>query len=1105
MSTTDSQALLRDYVQKHSEAAFEQLVGRYLDLVYSVALRRVNGASQLAQDVAQLVFTDLARKAASLPADVLLGGWLHHHTCYVASSTVRAEQRRFQREKQALEMNALLASEDSDWQQLAPVLDEAIDRLEPTDRDAIILRFFEQRDLRTVGLRLGASEDAAQKRVSRALEKLRTLLVARGVALSLVALAGILGTRAVQAAPHGLAGEISKTAVSAGATTGLVMGALLKTTSNAVLKVVSAAVVLGAAIATFAVYRSGSVKSAGPIASEPPAAVSPSKLPKSADAPPAEAAVAPGGSPTASSNALHLVLVAADSGRPVPAVQIDYRGWEGDKFSGKTMRGTRFGICDVEIPRSSITKLELTTRIDGFADTRLHWEEGQAKAIPFNYTLRLVRPVPIGGRVLDPDGQPVAGAKVGFNHQDNPASIGSPEDHRFGWIQVSTDSNGTWRIERIAPEMVRLLHGGASHPDYVESAHVFVGQEQATEQKLKEGTFTFQLGRAVTVRGTVADPEGAPIAGAKVLVGKRGMSDSRSGQTGPDGSFAVVGCRPGKSPLSAEADGYAATTVEEEISADSAPFQLTLQRGKILLLRLVSQSGQPASKAYVWLDTMNQVAINNPDFGKLPVQAEFEGKPDAQGRVTWSNAPDTQLTFDIAASGFMRTNGVKVRADGQEHMIVLPPAVTVSGTVRDAADGHTIPRFKIVTGWPVTNFLDHTVGGRWSSFERDWLTFSDGQFRHTFEDALVYGTANPGYMLRFEAEGYAPFISRPILADEGEVHLDVSLRVAADTTVTVLLPDNRPATQADVGLVMPQAGLELVPGGFSHQNLQNGAALLATDASGTFRLPPDESISRIIVAHPSGFAEVSPASLASEPIIRLEPWGKLEGTYLVGGQPATNRDLLFQYGQRHSDAIHSSFEAYRVQTDQAGHFVFNQVPPGKHVLVRLIPAGPNAVQHEPVGEVEIRAGETTTTSIGGDGYSLTARLRWPEGWKPQSSEHVFAFVQTPLPPALAALASSGKVDPAAAAQIQQSPEVQDYLRRSRHFQGVVAGDFQTISVEAVPAGDYILVVTAMPDLNPSQAPAAHLGAQIAFTVPADPPSGTLDLGEISPREWAGPR
>ena len=997
MSTTDSQLLLQEYVQDHSEAAFEQLVRRYIDLVYSVALRRVNGASQLAQDVSQLVFTDLARKAASLPANVMLGGWLHHHTCFLASSTLRAEHRRLGREKQAVEMNALNASSDSDWKQLAPVLDDAIDQLEPPDRHAIILRFFEQRDLRTVGAVLGASEDAAQKRVSRALEKLRALLVARGVTLSLAALGMVLSTRAVEAAPIGLASGISKGALPAGAAVG-VLAALAKPTALTALKVVSVVAALAVLIGGFTIYRSASRRSLSVLAPARIGGQNPDTPSLTQVSSPSESGPPSSDSAPPSSNALHLIIVAADSGRPVPIVQIDYRGWEGDKFSGKSFRATRFGICDVEVPRASITELELTTRIDGFADTRLHWEQGRVKAIPSAYTLRLARPVPIGGRVVDPDGQPVAGAKVGFNHQDSPSSFDSPEDHHFSWIEVSTDTNGNWRIDRIASEMLRLIYGSASHPDYVQSAMVFTSQQRENEEKLRKGAFTFQLGRAVTVHGIVTDPDGGPIPNAKVLVGKRGMSGSRSVESDPDGSFTVNGCRPGKSPLSAEAEGFATTTMEVELSEDAQPFRLILQHGNSLILRLVSLSGEPVPKAHIWLDTMNHRPMNDPQYGKLAVQADFDGKPDAQGRVVWNNAPDADLTFDIAATGFMRTNGVKVRPDDQEHVIVLPPAVVVSGTVRDASSGQPIPRFKIVTGWPVTNSIDHSVNGHWSSFERDWLTFSDGQFRHVFEDALLYGQANPGYMLRFEAEGYAPSVSRPIQADEAEVHLEVALRPVPQTTVSVLLPDRRPAAQADVGLAMPQAGLQLVPGGFSRQNVQDGAALLTADAAGKFRLPSDDSVTRIIIAHPEGFAEVTPAALAFDPIVQLEPWGRLEGTYLVGGQPATNRDLLFQYGQTHSEAISASFEAYRVKTDQAGRFVFNQVPPGKHKIVRLIPVGAGALQHEAFAEVEIRSGETTTTTIGGDGYSLAARLRWSDGGMPKAGQQVFAFIQTAPPP-----------------------------------------------------------------------------------------------------------
>ncbi|HXJ58292.1 MAG TPA: sigma factor [Verrucomicrobiae bacterium] len=89
MSTTESQVLLLDYAQSGSETAFGELVSRYLNLVYSVALRRVSGDAHLAEDVAQTVFTDLARKGRSLPPDIMLGGWLHRHTCFVASTVMR--------------------------------------------------------------------------------------------------------------------------------------------------------------------------------------------------------------------------------------------------------------------------------------------------------------------------------------------------------------------------------------------------------------------------------------------------------------------------------------------------------------------------------------------------------------------------------------------------------------------------------------------------------------------------------------------------------------------------------------------------------------------------------------------------------------------------------------------------------------------------------------------------------------------------------------------------------------------------------------------------------------------------------------------------------
>jgi len=211
---SDSQKLLAEYVQTGSETAFRELVTRHINLVYSAALRLVEGDTHRAEDVAQTVFVDLASRARTLSPEVVIGGWLHRHTCFVAANTMRGERRRQFRERQAIEMNQLQVNSGADFSTIAPILDEAINELNEADRTAILLRFFEERDFRSVGESLGSNEDAARMRVNRALEKLQSLLKHRGVTTSSAVLAATLSTNAVHAAPIGLVTTISAAAVA---------------------------------------------------------------------------------------------------------------------------------------------------------------------------------------------------------------------------------------------------------------------------------------------------------------------------------------------------------------------------------------------------------------------------------------------------------------------------------------------------------------------------------------------------------------------------------------------------------------------------------------------------------------------------------------------------------------------------------------------------------------------------------------------------------------------------------------------------------------------------------------------------------------------------
>ena len=246
--------LLRAYAERGCEPAFREIVTRHTDLVYSAALRCVN-SSDLACDIAQSVFTDLSRKARPL-ADKLaenasLVGWLYRGTRFAALNQLREDHRRLAHERQAMEQLLSNSETAPDWDRIRPVLDEAMDNLSDEDRDALLLRYFKNHDFRNVGRALGVSDDAAQKRVSRAIERLREFFTKRGVTVGASGLVIVISANAVQAAPVGLAVTISSAVVLAGtavqtstviaATKAIAMTTLQKTLITATVAVVAGA------------------------------------------------------------------------------------------------------------------------------------------------------------------------------------------------------------------------------------------------------------------------------------------------------------------------------------------------------------------------------------------------------------------------------------------------------------------------------------------------------------------------------------------------------------------------------------------------------------------------------------------------------------------------------------------------------------------------------------------------------------------------------------------------------------------------------------------------------------------------------------------------
>lgn len=350
-----------------------------------------------------------------------------------------------------------------------------------------------------------------------------------------------------------------------------------------------------------------------------------------------------------------------------------------------------------------------------------------------------------------------------------------------------------------------------------------------------------------------------------------------------------------------EARGFATDMVDMNLAKDAAPLRFVLQPGKILRLRVLGPNGQPVSNCLVSFPSQQPIrgvftaAMAEPASrrGRFGIEPVYRFRSDADGRVVWDNAPNSELRLGFTILGLQPTNYL-VPADGQEHVVTLTPALipaltparpagqhlTISGSVRDAASGLPIPHFRVsVSRSPLGQY-----GPDWRNTQSE----QDGKFVWVDNMRYGYGARDPGshpVSLKIEADGYAPLVSRVVQTDEGEAHLDITLMPSAPTTVTVLLPDGSPAANAGIGLDMPGARLRLSPGALWHPTPEDYNNVLATDDKGRFALPADEAMTLVVAVDAQGYAEATPAALRAQPTMRLQPWAGWRGPF----SPMANR------------------------------------------------------------------------------------------------------------------------------------------------------------------------------------------------------------------------
>jgi len=957
--------LLRRYVKERSEDAFTELVRERIGLVYSAALRQVGGDASLAEEVTQTVFSDLARKAPGLLGHTSLAGWLFTSARYAAAAARRSNQRRTLREQAAHDMNPLPQSADShvSWDDLRPVIDEAMHDLKSDDREAVLLRYFDGVPLAALGERFGISENAARMRVDRAMDRLRAALVKRGVTSTSAALAGTLAGQAIGAVPAGLAASISKTAlVGAASASGLsLLLARLSTGLKIKLAAGAAAIFLLAALPLLHSTPRAAAAADSNSATHATVAVS-NPAPSATLQSPAEPVKTTQASVIAGPlDTVRLTLLAADVNKPIPDVQLVCETVKGGQTNEQTLTATRQGVCNVPYPRQA-DALRIATRKDGFADTYLQWEPALGDAVPTQYSAHLVRAAHIGGYVQEDNGAPLAGIKVilGRNEmQVDKAALLSHEHREIKNFSIfaMTDAHGRWTLDRIAPETI-----GRCILAILDERFEFKFDpcgETNVQAALLSGSHLLTLHRNDLMHGVVVDAEGRPIAGARVANDELGRSaPSARTRSGADGAFSIRRDHDWPTLLSITAGGYVSKIAKYDPSNTLDSVRIVLEHGHELNVQVVDQLERPVEGALLAAEEDGNYAI-------------LDAKTGADGIATLHEAPAGSMRLFVNVNDVI-TN-VIVAVDGTLQRIVVTRenaamSNTVTVTVTDADTGRPIPRGAIVEG--AAQIMGRPLGGsgddaeietttNFAAMERSWRPFSGGKCAISLSkegSPLFPAPMMGGWMLKAQADGYAAGLSRVISLDETNAVVEIALKPAKPIKATVLNPDGTPASQTDVGLA---SGAMIIIKADHLEAPNSPTAILRSDAMGKVTIPPDDSGLFVIAINSQGFAFQSAAALKTEPVIQLQKFGTARGRVTLNGQPAVGMELTFSPAWRNGISYVLDPGRSNMRTDSDGRYTTTPLPPGKY-RVMLSRGEPPNLALEFLGETQIQPGETET-------------------------------------------------------------------------------------------------------------------------------------------------